>query len=99
MSEVVVVLDGDNILGTGSLKDNRIQTVFVCPDQHGNGLGAKIMHYLETLAQNMGHSKVTLDSSLSSMGFYLKLGYAEIERIQNTQGIETIYMEKFLIQR
>ncbi len=98
MNDVIVIVNEEQILGTASLEGNRIRSVFVLPNEHGIGLGSKLMNYLEDLALNKGLSTIVLDSSLSSLGFYLKRGYVEKTRVQNKRNIEMISMEKFLVR-
>jgi GNAT superfamily N-acetyltransferase len=94
MDTVIVLVEGQRILGTGSLKDNRIMTVFVSPDDHKKGIGTKLMDYLEGVATQRGHQTVVLNSSLSSFQFYRGRNYFEKSRIHEKMGGEMIVMEK-----
>lgn len=65
----------DSVVGTGALKDNEIQNVFVSPDYQKDGIGKAIINHLESYASIQGYSNVFLESSISAVLFYQKLGY------------------------
>jgi citrate lyase synthetase len=94
MDTVILMTEGQNILGTGSLKENRIMTVFISPDQQGKRIGSRIMDHLETLASQRGHRSLVLNSSLSSLNFYKNRNYLEKSRMHEEMGGEMIAMEK-----
>jgi len=45
--DMYVLVSNKEILGTGSLKENNMQTLFVNPGFHGRGIGRKLMKHLE----------------------------------------------------
>ncbi|MEM7291151.1 MAG: GNAT family N-acetyltransferase, partial [Pseudomonadota bacterium] len=75
-----VVLIDEKIVGTGSLQDSEIKSVFVSPDLHRKGIGSILVGELERAASEQGSRKLTVSSSLSAVKFYSSLGYVEQSR-------------------
>ena len=92
---MVLMIENEEVIGTASLKDNTILTVFVGVNEQGKGIGTKLMSYLEKLASKKGFNKVLLPSSVTSVSFYEKLGYNIVEETINDFG-KNIIMEKML---
>ncbi len=79
--DMYVATEGDTILGTASLENNTIFTVFVHPKYHGQGIGTKLMDHVEWVARKRGYPCVTLFASITALQFYEKLGYKKIREI------------------
>ncbi|MBN1220059.1 MAG: GNAT family N-acetyltransferase [Anaerolineae bacterium] len=95
----VVGLVDDQVVGTASLDQDRVRSVFVDTGRHGCGIGKELMAVVETYAQKQGLKKIFLLSGLSAYGFYEKLGYEIVKRFENDlDGIplSVIQMEKKL---
>ena len=76
VSNVVLVLeDGDQLLGTGTLSGNHITRVFVAPRCQGQGYGTALLDELEAIAGAQGDT-VVLDASLPAARFYERRGYS-----------------------
>ena len=89
--------DADKIIGTGTLADNRVFSVYVHPEYQGNGIGIRLMEQLEDRAIGNGLKKITLSASISSRDFYKKIGYSGDPKISKlNDGTEYIVydMEK-----
>ncbi|MFK7980037.1 MAG: GNAT family N-acetyltransferase [Saprospiraceae bacterium] len=93
--KMVLMIENEEVIGTASLKDNIILTVFVSVNAQGKGVGTKLMRYLEEIASKKGFKKVLLPSSITSVSFYKKLGYKIIEENINDFG-KNIIVEKVL---
>jgi GNAT superfamily N-acetyltransferase len=97
--DIYVIVDGDRILGTASLENNNIFSVFVNPTYHGKGIGQRLVGYIERVAKKRGIDRLELPSSLTAVGFYEKLGYKKVKKVfikvKSTKGYEII-MEKKL---
>lgn len=95
--DIYVIADGDTILGTASLENNNVFSVFVNLTYHGKGIGQRLMEHIERVAKNRGIDRLKLPSSLTAVDFYRKLGYKKIKKVFNksTKGYEII-MEKKL---
>ena len=80
VSQLIYVAESsDRIVGCGavSLIDGKIDAVFVDPDHAGNGIGRKVMQFLEEVAIESGSTATLhLEASLNAMPFYTKLGFA-----------------------
>jgi len=93
--KMVLMIENEEVIGTASLKDNIILSVFVDVNTQGQGIGTKLMSYLEEIANKKGFKKVLLPSSITSVSFYERLGYKIIEERINDSG-KNIIMEKML---
>jgi GNAT superfamily N-acetyltransferase len=95
-ADTVVLVTGRQIVGTATLRGEEIQSVFVDPQKHGKGYGRQLMVHLERQAVMRGFSGVSLNSSLTSQGFYQHLGYVPISKMQGEVGGLMIKMRKDL---
>ena len=93
---VFVAVENDRILGTASIKDNIILTVFVNPNIQGKGIGSKLMNKVEDYAKKNGYKEVKLPSSLTSLEFYKKRGYKKIKMLHSDKYGDAIEMKKKL---
>jgi GNAT superfamily N-acetyltransferase len=94
--EILVAVEDQMILGTASLAEDTICTVFVQPDHHGRGIGTKLMNAVETQAREKGIQTVSLPSSTTAFQFYQRLGYREVKRVQSAEHGMNIIMTKSL---
>ena len=78
-SYFVVALIDNKVVGTASLDDNEVTTVFVDPDHQQRGIGRTMMGELERYAKSQGLKGIILNSSTTALGFYKKLDYALVE--------------------
>lgn len=83
------------IVGTASLQGSLVRTVFVSPPNQRRGIGAALMRHLESQARERNVAKLTVPSSVTSEGFYRKMGYGKVgDRYHGAE--RTITMEKML---
>ena len=90
---------GADLVGTASLANDRIRSVFVDVSRHGTGLGRQLMADLESYARQRRLDRVYLMAGLSACGFYERLGYRTVERIEHVMDghpVPVIHMEKEL---
>ncbi len=90
---------GSDLVGTASLADDRIRSVFVDVTRHGAGIGRQLMADLESYARQRGLGRVYLMAGLSACGFYERLGYRSVERVEHEMDgnpVPVIHMEKEL---
>ena len=73
----VVALLNQKIVGTGALKENEVRSMFIDPDYQQKGIGRTIIDHLEEYAFNHGYRTIVLDSSITGINFYEKLGYTK----------------------
>jgi len=88
-----VAIDGNDVVGTAGFDGRQARTVFVRPDRHKHGVGSLLMRAVEVLALERGLHQLSLLSSITAQGFYLRLGYSPVRDVFH--GAErTILMEK-----
>lgn len=96
--KVYVALDKKNIVASIGIKQNKISRFFIDKSYQGKGLGKKMMSFAEGKIKKK-YQTSTLDSVLSAISFYKKLGYHEKEKLmRNFDGVmfPEIRMEKKL---
>jgi GNAT superfamily N-acetyltransferase len=71
---LVAILD-DKIVGSATLFNDYIGTVFVHPEYQGKGIGTSLMQHIERLAKRKKINTLQLEASINSVNFYTKLGY------------------------
>ncbi len=75
----VLITDGDTPVGCGRINaTGRVGRMAVLADRRGEGIGAMVMERLEAIARGMKLDRLYLNSQVSAMGFYEKLGYKAI---------------------
>lgn len=100
----VATFDG-TVVGMGLLNcgTGRIDAIFVRPDMMRQGIGSKILAFLEGIAVQHGLTRLTLDSTLNAAPFYRKCGFMgdEVGTHQSPRGIslDCIPMSKDLPSR
>ncbi len=91
--QVFVALDGDRILGTASRDGRVVRAVFVAPEAQGRGIGRCLMGEVDRAARAAGMTTLTLQSSLTAVGFYARLGFRPVR--EHRYGEErTVVMER-----
>src|SRR3989344_2617484 len=91
---IYVAVEDDKVIGTASLKGDKVFTVFVNPDYHGIGVGSKLMDKVEELGKDKKYKTLKVPSGLSSVEFYKHRGYKEVKRVHSKDHGDTIEMEK-----
>jgi GNAT superfamily N-acetyltransferase len=87
------------VVGTVTLEGERVRNLFSRVDVHGQGVGKRLMEFIENLAIHNGLKRLTLYADLSAAEFYEKLGYIRVgEKVQliRSARIKMIAMEKVL---
>ncbi len=73
-----ILLEGNQIVGTGSAREQHITRVYVLPDYQKKGYGTYIMNRLEEIIrERYGYADV--DASLPACRLYAHLGYQTID--------------------
>jgi len=93
---IFVAVENDKVVGTASLKDDKVFTVFVNPDFHGKGIGSKLMDKVEDLAKKKGYKIIKVPSGITSFEFYKKRGYKKVKVVHSKEHGDTIEMTKRL---
>jgi GNAT superfamily N-acetyltransferase len=93
--QVFVATIGEDVIGTASLDQATVRSVFVAPSHQNLGVGRGLMAAVEAAAAVEGVSRLRLRSSITAQSFYQSLGYSSIG--DEYHGAErTIVMEKSL---
>jgi histone acetyltransferase (RNA polymerase elongator complex component) len=93
--QVFVAIEHDTIIGTASLENKTIRSVFVLPNKQHQGVGISLMKHIERIAYVHHITILTVPSSVTAEGFYQKLGYSAL-RDEYYGKERTIIMEKKL---
>lgn len=76
---VLVGVGAGDIAGVGCvLPDGTIALNYVAPWAHRQGIGKGLMHAMEGVAAEAGHTACTLTSAATAQGFYLAYGYEAV---------------------
>lgn len=93
--DVFVGMQHGHIAGTISLGSDRLHSLFVSPSVQGQGIGRCMVQFLERHARENSVSVLRLNSSITAVPFYQKLGYRLIERHEHAK-FPTMLMQKSL---
>ena len=94
--EFFVAIKNSKMIGTITIINDYIGTVFVNPEYHSKGIGTKLMETIENLAKKRKIEKLRLESSINAVDFYEKLGYLKGEKSQSEEYGVTYEMSKAL---
>ena len=74
---ILVLIENNEIIGTGAVFENEIKRFFVLPEYQGKGFGRILLLELEKIIKNSKYAKIVLYSTLGSYEFYRKNGYLQ----------------------
>jgi len=94
--DVFVCIQQERYVGTISLGDDKLHSLFVVPEFQGNGIGTHLVSYVESHAVKRDHTKLRVSSSLTAKAFYDRLGY-DVLKFEEREDGSTFLMEKILI--
>ena len=99
--KVFVALIDDNVVGTAGIdkswnSDDEywILTVFVKPENHGQGIGKKLIGKIEEYATSLPIKKLVIPASITAHEFYYKLGYKYKDGKKELNDEDMYIMEK-----
>jgi putative acetyltransferase len=99
---LIALLDGEPV-GFASLKGNdKIEMLYVHPAAAGQGAATMLIDALEKLARGRGVTKLTVDASDTSEGFFKSRGYVPQSRNTVLRGAEWLAnttMAKTLVEK
>lgn len=90
--EIWVAVVDAAIVGTAALEQNRVRNVFVSMAYHRQGIGRILMHHIEEIARQQGKARIILQANIGAVGFYQKLGYVQLETMEERIGDVLICM-------
>ncbi len=84
---------GERLVGVLAFRqrDKHISLFFVHPDYHRKGVGRKLFG---VLAEEEGHSVMTVNSSTYAVLFYESLGFKKLDAAQNYHGLVSVPMQR-----
>jgi GNAT superfamily N-acetyltransferase len=94
--QMFVAYKNDVILGTVSLEQDTVYTLFVNPAAHSHGVGSALMDFIENLALKTGQAQLKVPSSLYAHNFYLKRRYTDVRDVYEHGQKASIVMRKDL---
>ena len=103
-AKVYVALKNNNVVGTAGLDKSWynddgeywILSVFVKPENHGEGIGKSLIHKVEEYAKEINVKKLVVPASITACGFYHKLGYEYANGKKELNEEQMYIMEKYL---
>ncbi|HEX2257588.1 MAG TPA: GNAT family N-acetyltransferase [Afifellaceae bacterium] len=84
---IVATLAGEPV-GFASLKEEKIDMLFVDPDFAGQGVGSRLCEALEKLAANRGVATLSVDASDNALPFFQRRGFTARTRNSVPRGGE-----------
>ena len=93
---LMVALDGDRIVGAGSVRDgNHLSLLFVDDALHHRGIGSSILRKLcDYLKNEAGERYMSLEAASTAVNFYRKQGFRTVQPEMEISGIRLTPMEK-----
>lgn len=76
--DLYIALANDRLAGTVALKDDWVVGVYTAIDFMGQGIGKKLMEFIEGIALQKGFKSLRLAASPLGVAFYSKLGWETI---------------------
>jgi GNAT superfamily N-acetyltransferase len=95
--DFLVALLDNKIVGSATLFNDYIATVFVHPDYQGKGIGTFLMQHIERIAKRKKIETLQLEASINAVNFYTKLGYIKGKTNYHENYGSTYEMKKSLI--
>lgn len=105
IQHAVLLLDGDQPVGCGALKDNEpgvmeIKRMFILKENRGKGYASMILKELESWAFELGYQRCILETGINqpdAIALYKKSGYAIIPNYGQYAGVDKSFcFEKML---
>ena len=101
---VYVALKKGKVIGTAGIEESwskepgvyYILTVFIKPENHGQGIGRKLIDKIEEYAKNINVKKLIVPASITGNEFYYKLGYSYKDNKKDLNEEKMYIMEKIL---
>jgi len=99
---VLVAEEDGRMLGYAAVDvaSGEVDAVFVEPDQHGRGIGARLLAAGEGMARAAGCTRLFLSASLNAVPFYRRAGFIALREAlyphRSGIGIPSVLMEKQL---
>ena len=93
--QVFVAEQDQQVVGTASLDENVVRTVFIAPNMQRQGIGRRLMATVLEVAVSNAVTVLIVPSSITAVAFYENLGF-EVVREEMHDEEKTIYMHREL---
>jgi N-acetylglutamate synthase-like GNAT family acetyltransferase len=94
---LLVAEENNHVIGTASLVDNEVKSVFVDTKLHKQGIGKKLMQSIEDIAKKKGIKHLFLFASLTAVEFYKKLDYKVAKKV--TEQIDNVSVSGYRMEK
>jgi len=91
-----VAVQHGKVIGTATLKEQEIGSLFVNPNLQGQGIGKLLLNHIEEVAKTANVTYLKAYSTLTAIEFYKHLGYQVIKEKVEKDGEVTIEIVKSL---
>ncbi len=92
--DAFVAVEDGKTLGVAMLYGDRITNMFVHTQSQRSGIGRSLITHIEKLAKNRETTRLSVDSSVTALGFYIKCGYRVIRKVNKPFcGIDNVVFE------
>lgn len=103
-TKVFVALENNTVVGTAGIAKSWynndgeywILTVFVKPENHGQGIGKNLIYKIEECSEEIKAKKLVIPASITACEFYHKLGYNYINGKKELNEEKMYIMEKLV---
>lgn len=103
-TKTYVALKNNNVVGTAGLDKSWynddgefwIVSVFVKPENHGEGIGKSLINKVEEYAKEINAKKLVVPASITACEFYHKLGYEYANGKKELNEEQLYIMEKLM---
>ena len=85
---------------TADIRYGEIKRMWVDPRWRGTGVGSRLLRHLESVAADLGHDVVRLDTNdtlVEAIGMYRRAGYAEIERYNDNPYARHFFEKRIVV--
>jgi GNAT superfamily N-acetyltransferase len=91
-SQVLVAVEGDDMLAVGAVRnDGEITLNYVSPDARFRGVSRAMLAALEQIARELGNGGCHLTSTETALRFYVSAGYVQTGPSQGKFGTASAY--------
>ena len=85
--DMFILENHELLIGTISLGDGKLHSLFVEPDQARKGYGSQLVSHIEDFAHSRNLQKLSLNVSLTAIPFHEKLGYLKLNEVRVDFGL------------
>jgi RimJ/RimL family protein N-acetyltransferase len=80
--EIFVAVEGEKIIGTIALENQRILGFYIKKELQGKGIGTEMLKFVENYAKENKFGKLDMTSTPIAVEFYKKRGYEDLGKVR-----------------